>query len=440
MLNRRKFLKTTLQGSSLLALGSVVPQFVVNTAEAAKPGEEKILVIVELTGGNDGLNTVIPFNDDLYHKARPTLRLKKDEVLALNDDIGLHPSLGGLQSLFEENQLAVVQGVGYPNPNRSHFESMDIWHTADPSRGRRDGWLGRTLHRLPKRKGRIPAFHIGLDETPLAMHGAVVPTLHPNKPLDLNLGTGQTSYEDREYYSGEVEQLVNQGQDPNAKRRELIRDLTGFAADSENPLLGFVQKSSLQAYATIDQLKEILSSDFVLPQGDYNFNRGRWQMVREGLAYELQLVAHMIRADLGTRVYYVSIDGFDTHSDQKEEHAGLLEELGNAIEAFFAQLSISDDQSRVLVMSFSEFGRRVQENGSKGTDHGAAAPMFLCGPAVKGGLIGEHPSLKPADLDFGDLRYHTDFRQVYATVLEKWLGCDSRQVLGGDFAPLPLLG
>lgn len=441
MITRREMLKRTLQGSSLCALGATVPGFVASTARAAEAGKDKIIVLVELGGGNDGLNTVIPYADDLYHKARPTLGYQKKDVVPIDDAIGLHPALRPLETLLEDGQLAIVQGVGYPNPNRSHFESMDVWQTADPRRRVANGWLGRTLGSVKVAEGGIPAFYVGADRLPLALQGSAtgVPSLHPEKSFKLQL-SGQSRDSDADAFLLEptsAEENPTHPIDPDADRRMLIRELAG-AGKKDAGALQFVRRTSLQTYTTIERLAEIMRN-FNRPQGSFSTSGGRFRWVREGLAYELQLVSAMIRTGFGSRIYYVGMDGFDTHGSQAGAHKNLLETLAGAVSAFFEELQDSGDASRVVLMTFSEFGRRVQENGSKGTDHGAGSCLFVAGPSVKGGLVGKHPSLKPEDLDNGDLKFHTDFRRVYATLLDGWLDVDSRRVLDGEFKHIALL-
>lgn len=439
MLNRRQFNNRVLKGASLVAAGSVVPSFVARTARAAEPGSDRVLVVLEMTGGNDGLNTVVPYGDDLYHKARPTIRVRNEDVIRIDDHVGLHPALRGLDPLLEDGQLAIVQGVGYPNPNRSHFESMDIWQSGDPRGNTRSGWLGRSLAQVDVKPGRIAAFHLGKGALPLALSGAVagVPSLNPDKPFGLVLeNTTDEANEQRRSLGGD-----RLGADhPHRAHRQLIQAMAAaHSGTTQSSLLQFVQRTSLDAYKTEDRLQEIVHTEFELPEGEYAFKGNQYQRVREGLMFELNLVARMIQAELGTRIYYVSIGGFDTHGDQDATHRGLLSQVGDAIGAFFQQLNDSGDAERVVLITYSEFGRRVQENGSKGTDHGAASCQFVAGPAVRGGLIGKHPGLAPGDLAGGDLKHHTDFRQLYATLLDNWLDCDSQNILGGPFEHLALL-
>lgn len=451
MFTRRRFLENSLKGTSLVALGSTVPGFVSSTARAAESGKEKILVVVELAGGNDGLNTVVPYADDRYREARPTLALSKDELLRIDDHIGLHPSLRGLSNLLESGRLAVVQGVGYPNPNRSHFESMDKWQSGDPTGRTGNGWLGRTLGNLTTKGAAIPAFHVGQGDLPLALTGSSlgVPSLNTEKPFGLDLIDGFHGHRPDHAHSDGPFPAVSEALEADAvtestarsapKRMKLVNAVTRGKAN-DNPLLGFVRKTSLDTYAAIDDLRELLNEKITLPDGRYDFTNGRYQELHSGLVYELQLVARMIASDFGTRIFYVQLDGFDTHGDQRGDHENLMQQVGDAIATFFGELESTGDNERVTLITFSEFGRRVQENGSKGTDHGAGSCMFVAGPKVKSATVGEHPSLDPAKLDRGDLQWHTDFRRIYATLLDDWLGVDSRRVLDAKFEHVPLFG
>jgi uncharacterized protein (DUF1501 family) len=412
MLDRRRFLVRSLQGSSLLALSSAVPGFLASTAHAAEADKNSVLVVIELSGGNDGLNTVIPHADDLYHKARPTLHFKKEEVVKVTDDIGLHPSLRPLDGLLQQGQLAIVQGVGYPNPDRSHFESMDVWQSGDPKRKTTSGWIGRSAPGLQDKAGNVPIVQIGANRLPLACQGTAgsVVSINNRMPYHLELG-GSTADERKE-------------------QRKLIETVSRPRGDADKEdLIQFVRRRQVQTYTSLDKLQEVLKTARGNPEG-------RWFQY-PGLPQKLNLVAQLINRGFGARVYYVALDGFDTHSGQAEQHRKLFQELSDAISSFFQTLQKMGQDKRVLTMTFSEFGRRVAENGSRGTDHGSGSCLFVAGPGVKGGLVGAHPSLK--DLDSGDLRFHTDFRRVYATLLDRWLGCDSTAVLGSSFEPLDFI-
>jgi uncharacterized protein (DUF1501 family) len=390
---RRDFLKT----SALLGFGATVPGFLARTARAAQVGKDTILVVVELTGGNDGLNTVIPYADDLYHKARPTLRQTKDKVIKLDDHVGLHPGLGGLRPMIDAGHLSVVQGVGYPNPDRSHFESMDVWQSGDPKRITTTGWLGRAVAAAKDGTGGIPILHVGPGKLPLAAVGAG--------------GAGAVSLGDQNSFRLEV------GKGDESARRKLVEDLsTGGNGDD---LDAFVRRRQLQTLTAVETLRDMLEG----PNAVRGFGGG--------LNQKLQLIAGLIARGFGTRIFYVALDGFDTHAGQGPAHQQLMTQLGDAVGNFFRQLTETKHAERVRLMTFSEFGRRVQENDSRGTDHGAGSCLFVAGPSVKGGVVGKHPSL--SDLDAGDLKFHTDFRRVYATLLDGWLGCDSKSVLGAKW-------
>ncbi len=447
MFSRREFLRRTLTGSTLLAMGAggslTVPGFLARSARAAQPNQERILVVVEMTGGNDGLNTVIPYGDDAYHKARPTIGISQEELYEIDNHVGLHPAMYELSNMLDEGKLAIVQGVGYPNPNRSHFESMDIWQSADPRGRQKSGWLGRTAADLKVPAGKIPAFHIGKQELPLAMRGSgAVPTLHPDKPF------GFEFYRRYIYDGGElrtespiapfIESPHANESDGGAAHQKLMRELADLSTGgSAGSALDFTRRISLDTYTTVDRLREIMSGDFEKPDPEYDFRNGAALIREHGLNYELQLVARMIQADFGARIYYVAQDGYDTHGDQPQTHYDLLETLSGSIGTFMAQLQESGHADRVVLVTYSEFGRRVQENSSRGTDHGAASCLFVAGNVVQAGLVGEYPKL--TDLDDGDLKHKIDFRQVYATLLDQWLKVDSRTLLGGTYEHLPLL-
>jgi uncharacterized protein (DUF1501 family) len=416
-MNRRDFLKNT----SLIALGSAVPEFLVRTAYAAEPGKDTVLVVLEMTGGNDGLNTVVPFADDRYYKFRPTLGIKKTDLRKVNDAIGLHPRLTALANLLQNNALAVVQGVGYPNPDRSHFESMDVWQSADPKRADRTGWLARAAGSFTATDGGFVGMQVGPGKLPLALTGAAGGVVSLGDPESFQLSLSGAA-------------------DRQKPRKKLLDDLSATSPDAKDDLSTFVQRRQEQTLKAIQKVREALDAPQPAPGGAQlppqpNVTAFR-PVGNEPLAQKLQLVARLIQKGLGTRVFYVSIDGFDTHGNQADMHGNLLGEVGNAIESFFNTLKGNDDK-RVLLMTFSEFGRRVKENGSKGTDHGAASCLFVAGPAVKSGPVSTYPSL--GDLDDGDLKFTLDFRRLYATLLDKWLGCDSRRVLGGKFDPVELL-
>ena len=407
--SRRDFLKRSAAGATLLSLAPTVPQFLLNSsavaAANAKPGEN-ILVVVQLSGGNDGINTVIPYGDDVYHKNRFNTRIQNGQVLKIDDYIGFHPSLSGFSELMQQGQLAVLQGIGYPNPDRSHFSSMDIWHTAvrDMEKMRRTtGWVGRYLDKYhATNAGDSAALHLGNDRQPLACvaQRVRVPSVANMDAFKLNVG-GEPQLAAIIESAAKVDRVGGKGDD----------------------LLGFLQQSTVTALLSSKRMQEAIQQY----KTSVNYPG-------TGLAQRMKTVAQLIDAGLSTRIYYLTLEGFDTHANQAVTHAAQLKELGDAIAAFLKDIKEHGHDQRVLTMTFSEFGRRVKENASRGTDHGAAAPMFLAGAKVKGGAIGKHPSM--TDLDEGDLKHHTDFRQVYASVLDKWLGADSKAVLGEAFKPV----
>ena len=399
---RRQFLQTTLGASTVIALDATLPALW-QRVSAAETSTENVLVVVQLSGGNDGLNTVVPLKNADYRKQRPTLAISADDALGVSDDLGLHPEMRGCADLLEDNKLSIVQGVGYPNPNRSHFESMDIWHTCRRKDSpRSEGWLGRFLNTAAPTSDAL-ALHLGEEKQPLALTSEKirVPSVASLDRFKLNAGE-------------------------DGKLRTAIGDLSSLQRGDGSALLNFLQTSTTSALAASERITQA-RAEYSTPV-EYPDNK---------LAEKLRTVAQLIEAGLQTRVYYVALNGFDTHSQQAAAHAALLGQFSSAVNAFVRDVDHHGHGDRVLVMSFSEFGRRVKENASEGTDHGAAGPMLLAGNKVKSGLIGDHPSLD--DLVDGDLKFHTDFRQIYATVLQRWLGCQSRDVLGGDYKPVELL-
>jgi uncharacterized protein (DUF1501 family) len=397
MVSRRDFLKS----STLLALAPTVQGFLAQTARAAQPERDgRVLVVVELNGGNDGINTVVPFADEGYARHRRHLRLPTASLIRVNDRVGLHPALRDAARLLEGERLAIVQGVSYPNPIRSHFESMAVWHAArrDPREHAGPGWLGRTLDAARGPADGAPAsVYVGHDTLPGALRSSRSVAASLLRLDDLVLST-------------EV--------DP---RRAVPAPGPG------DDVRAFVNRTLLDAYTASDRLQELGGAGGAGPA----YPAG-------GLAEALRLVARLIKARFGTRVYYTkhTNNGYDTHYAQLAPHAALLGELGGALRAFLDDLRAARHEERVAVLVFSEFGRRVAENGSLGTDHGTAAPVFVAGGRVRGGLVGTTPSL--TDLVDGDLRPSLDFRRVYATLLEDWLGLPARAVLGGAFERLPL--
>jgi uncharacterized protein (DUF1501 family) len=406
MFSRRDFLRT----STLVALSPTVPDILARTARAAIPERDaRILVVIQLDGGNDGINTVVPFTDEGYAKHRRRLRLPKERLLKIDKDHGLHSAMGDAAKLLESGRLAIVQGVGYPNPNRSHFMSMAIWHTANvnlrakgealdaPSKAAL-GWIGQALDGGHKpADGPAGAVFVGSGSMPAALRSRRSVASAITRPEDSILAL--------------------KGASSSAAEK----------SSSGDDLAAFVRRSTLDAYATSERMAAVLRAE----------DRGV-SYPATALAGRLRIIARLIKGGGATRFYYTSQgnNAYDTHYAQMQQHADLLGELSGALKAFLDDLAAAKLAERVAVLCFSEFGRRVAENGSQGTDHGTAGPVFLAGPRVRAGLIGEGPRL--LDLHDGDLKMTTDFRTVYATVLEDWLGLPSKPALGSEFARLTL--
>lgn len=414
-MTRREFIK---KGLTMVAIGWTAPAFITRTAlamnnpwdiaqVASRPGvpDGRILVVVQLGGGNDGLNTVVPFTNDAYYRARPTLAVPAKDVVRINDDLGLHPSLSKVKALYDQGAMAIIQGVGYPNPSRSHFKSMEIWHTADPE-GRvvRYGWIGRYFDsKCPGCEQRSVGVNVG-HAMPLAMQAA---------------GGMGVSLEEPAAFQW-MPTLDGMGA---SEEQELFRLLNAPAiipAGGEPASIDFLRHTAMNAYVSSEQVRNAVSAY----RGGAAYGDSRF-------AHSLQLIAKMIAGGLPTRVYFAHMTGFDTHATQRGAHENLLAQFAEGIAAFYTDLEAHGNADRVLVLAFSEFGRRVVENGSAGTDHGTAAPMFVFGKALKGGLYGMPPDL--TDLVDGDLRHGIDFRSVYATVLDRWLGAAPAGILGREF-------
>ena len=404
--SRRVFLRGTVCASAFLGCGAVPGVFqrtaLAAGAQAAK--RDTALVVIQLSGGNDGLNTVVPYEDDAYHRARPTLRLSADRVHKLEAGLGLHPDMPAFARLYHEGRLAIVQAVGHPDPKRDHPVAMRDWHTGLPQVGlAQTGWGGRVAD-----SGRVgptsdvPSVFLGPIAPPFGVRAAraVVPAIPA------------------------IEQWLPLAGWPMAG--EGIPSVVGAGAPEPGGLLAFLRESSVAALSARDRIERSLRA----PSAHYP---------AYPLAQTLKGVAQLMRADLGIRFYFTElgggeIGGFDTHAGQALNHGALLKELSESVAAFIDDLQRDQRLNSALVMTFSEFGRGLTESGRRGTDHGSAAPVFLAGGRLKGGLVGRHPSL--TDLDQDAPKFHTDYRQLYATVLEGWLGMDSRQILGETFPPL----
>jgi uncharacterized protein (DUF1501 family) len=409
-LSRRAMIK---DGMLVVSAGMMMPAIfsrgVASAREMAQQGErfslaaaERTLIVVQMAGGNDGLNTVVPFADALYHKMRPTLALKPEQVLGLDGRLGLHPNLAPLKKLWDGGHLAIVEGAGYPNQSLSHFEAMDIWQTLDLEGGSREGWLGKLVSGWVDEDGHpFRAMNIG-TQTNLALSSltTAVPSLTSVQSYRLSSDPG-----DHDEGNGRLQALMKLYQ----------------TYPRSSPYAALLDTTALQVQEGMKQLRDAhtqYKSSVTYPTN--NFANG------------LKVLAEAIVQDLGLRVGYVTLGGFDTHAGQKGTHDLLMKTLAEGLAAFYSDLEEHGKADQVVILTWSEFGRRVQENGSQGTDHGTAAPMFILGNAVAKGIYGEPPSLGSLD-QVGNLKYTTDFRSVYATVLDRWMGASSKEILGASF-------
>jgi uncharacterized protein (DUF1501 family) len=372
----------------------------------AQAAQSRTLVVVQMAGGNDGLNTIVPFTDSRYQQMRPTLALSASEVLPLNERLAMHPALKPLQPYWQNGKLAVIEGVGYENSSLSHFQAMDIWQTLDLAGQGSQGWLGKYVAGLVDRDGH-PFQSLAVGTTlPMALQAlnAEVPVVANPKNYRLlpDPAAGHHDVAPQDHRLQALLKLYNTY--PNSAPYAALLDATAQAATG----------GSKQLDEATAQYKPAV------------------QYPKTGFAQGLQVLAEVITNGLGLRVGYVTLGGFDTHAEQKETHAKLLGELAEGLAAFYTDMTAHGRADDVVVMTWSEFGRRVHENGSAGTDHGTAAPLFVLGNAVSGGVYGEPPDLGSLD-PHDNLLYTTDFRSVYATVLDRWLGAPSAAVLGGNF-------
>ena len=404
MLSQRDFLRAGVYG---LGISVPPPAFLdrVARSEAQKvlegqPEEypNRILVVVELTGGNDGLNTVVPYGDDAYYRARPTIGIKASETIKLNEHFGLHPAMTSFEALFKDGKLAIVHGCGYPEPNLSHFTAMDWWHTAAPHGNELYGWLGRFA-----------------DEDKA-------------KPVEyymVNIGTRQSravaSAKQSPVVFSDPRKFGRAGTDAEQK----VFEIYGKPYETSNSSLDFVNAISRTATTGASLVRNACAEYRTMV--DYGAG--------SNLALDLKKVSGLIKAELPTRIFYVSLGGFDTHASQAATQQLLLIYVADALRGFMEDLERIGRAEDVSLMVFTEFGRRVNENMSKGTDHGTATPMYILGNRVHGGFYGQPPSL--TDLDDGNLKMTTDFRSVYATMLKEWMGfADTKVVLKGEYSPL----
>ncbi|GAA0527170.1 DUF1501 domain-containing protein [Chitinophaga japonensis] len=399
ILNRRRFL----QVGSLASAAAMMPRFLkaFEKGNLVPPGN-KVLVVIQLSGGNDGLNTVIPYRNDIYYKMRPVLGIKREAALSLTDEMGLHPSLTGLKSLYDDGAMGILNNVGYPNPDRSHFRSMDIWHSASESRDYwSTGWIGRYLDAQCKGCDK-PTQALEIDDTlSLAMKGA------SNKGLA----------------------FVDPNRLYNTSNEAYFKELMHAHAPQEH------------AHQNVDYLyktmAETISSASYIQQ-QFKTYKSKETYPRTPLGRNMKVIAELIMSDINTKVYYVSHGSFDTHVNQQGQQERLFKQLDEAVTAFVKDLKTNNRFQDVVVMTFSEFGRRVGQNASGGTDHGTANNMFLLGGGLaRQGLLNEGPDL--ANLNEGDLQYKVDFKSVYATLLGKWLAADDKAILQQQYGHLDFI-
>jgi uncharacterized protein (DUF1501 family) len=396
LIKRRSFL----QVGSLATATMMMPKFLkaFENKNAVPPGN-KVVVVIQFNGGNDGLNTVIPITNDIYYKERNSIGIKKADALQLNTDVGLHPSLTALKGLYDDGNLAILNSVGYPNPDRSHFRSMDIWQSASASNEYLStGWLGRYLDAQCKSCTK-PTYALELDDTlSLALKG--------------NDTNGLAFKDPRRLYS--------------TSNEKFYKDINDAHKEEHSPV-DYLYKT----------MSETLSSaDYIFQQSKLHPSSQTYPASQ--LGKDLKTIASLILSDINTKVYYVSLGSFDTHAGQLNQQKRLFDEFNAAVKAFTEDMKSNKRFDDVLMMTFSEFGRRVAQNASNGTDHGTANNMFFMGGALKQkGLLNDMPNL--ADLAEGDLKYKVDFRNVYATVINKWLGVEDKLILGSSFEKMGFL-
>ena len=367
--------------------------------------KDPILVVIQLTGGNDYLNTLIPYGDPLYYDNRTNVGIPQAEVLPINDYVGLHPAASAIKDLYDDGKVAIINGVGYPTPNRSHFRSMDIWHTCEPDKVGNEGWLGRVIRDIdPKSENVLTGVNFGRG-LPRALALSGVPVASVAVLETYGVLTGITGEPER----SEALDVFSRMYDPTI---------------GSGPVMDYLGQTGLDALKGADILKT--APDKYESTVEY---------AETSIGKNLQGIAKVLTADLGTRIFYTQHGGYDTHANQGPAHPKLWTELSQGISDFYADLREHDTADNVLMFVFTEFGRRVKDNGS-GTDHGSGGMALAIGDPVKGGLYSEYPSLKAEDLLEGDLHFNFDYRGVYGTMVEKWLGLDAQSVVGGNFEQL----
>ncbi len=370
---------------------------------------DRILVVLQLSGGNDMLNTLVPYGDPLYRDNRPAVRIEEDQVLPLDDYRGFNPKLAPIKDLYDKGKVAVIQGTGYPNPNRSHFRSMDIWHTCEPEKTGTEGWLGRTIKEIdPEAENVLTGVNFGRGlPRALALPGVPVASVGNLETYGVLTGI------------------------PGDQREEALEVFSSIYSPmiGRNMVMDYLSQTGVDALKGADILNKV--PETYSSTVEYGSN---------SIAQYMRNIAQVHLAGLGTRILYTTapFNSFDTHAGQLGAHEKLLADVSNAVGDFYQDLEEHNATEDVLVLLFTEFGRRVHDNGS-GTDHGSGGMSFIIGDSVKGGLYGEYPSLEENKLLEGDLHYNNDFRSTYATILEKWMGLDSKPIVGGTFEQFDFL-
>jgi len=405
-MKRRNFLVGTTAGLAIVAnTEHVFARALAQTPLPGLPGgEDRCLVVINLYGGNDGLNCVVPHGDDRYYALRPALAIARSDVLVIDGHIGFNPGMRSIKALYDKGAVAVVQGVGYPNPDHSHFRSTEIWQTAVPERYVHTGWLGRYFDDTPAARDNL---FRGVSVS------KVLPEVLVSERTDIPAIPGL----------GQYAMIADRNL---AARSAYARGAHDRRLPFQSPYLAHVMEIEADAQRSSEQLPGLVAG--YVTKAPYPAT---------AIGRSLALVAQIVGSNLGTRAIYVEHGSFDTHVSQQKTQNLLLTQFSDAVGAFYGDLAAHGNDRRVLTLTFSEFGRRIEENGNRGTDHGEASPLFLIGGGVRGGIYGALPDLSASNM--GNVRYTTDFRNVYATVLERWLGRPSAAVLHGEFPALPVL-
>jgi uncharacterized protein (DUF1501 family) len=369
----------------------------------AENGKPPVLVVVQLSGGNDFMNTVVPYNNSVYYDNRPLVSIPQDQVMPIDDTLGFHPNFAPVKELYDEGKVAIVQGIGYPNASRSHFRGMDIMHTCEPERVATEGWLGKTIRELdPKGENVLTGVNFGVG-LPRAMAVPGVPVTSVSDLDNYGLMTGISEEEQRD------------------QALQIFKDMYGPAVGT-GPVMEYLAQTGMDVIAGADRLKAAPAK--------YTSNV---EYASTPIAKSLRDVARVHLADLGTRIFYTAHGGYDTHANQLPTHPKLLTELSSAIADFFQDLKEHNASEEIVMLVFTEFGRRIYDNGS-GTDHGSGGGAFIIGNRVSGGLYSEYPSLEPDKWLNGDDMAHTiDFRGIYGTMLEQWMGVEAAPIVGGAY-------